>query len=126
MGISRIAFFVYFVKDMARAKAFYQDILNLEVERDTGAWVQFKMEGGTFALHLKDEDAGEHPAHGTGGMVGFAVDDLDAFVSRLQQHEVELQGEIREERFGRLVNILDPDGNLSNLFEPAKVPAGVH
>jgi catechol 2,3-dioxygenase-like lactoylglutathione lyase family enzyme len=125
MGITKIAYFVYFVKDMARAIAFYRDVLQLPVGYETTAWVQFKVEGGTLALHLADPDREEDytNAHG-GGMVGFVVEDMDAYAQYLRTHNVSLQGDIREEHFGRLLNITDPDGNVINLFQPVAMVHG--
>lgn len=121
MGITKVAYFVYFTRDMARARAFYQDVLKLPVAYETPAWIQFRMEGGTLALHLAEEGAEEITnAHG-GGIIGFTVDNLEAFAQELKGHGVRFEGEIRDEHFGRLLNILDPDGNIINLFEPAAV-----
>ena len=120
MSIQKIAYFIYFAKDMDRAKAFYTNVLGLKISADRGAWVQFEIEGGTFALHQSDEEAGNNAAE-AGGIIGFHVDNLDGFMEELKAHQVKFQGEIREERFGRLLNIFDPDGNIINLLEPAQI-----
>jgi predicted enzyme related to lactoylglutathione lyase len=125
MAITRIAYFVYFVTDMDRAVQFYTEVLGLPVEANRGAWVQFKVEGGTFALHQSEEGAGNNAAE-SGGIVGFAVDDIDAYAALLKEKNVAFHGEIRQERFGKLLNILDPDGNIINLYEPALVSHGSH
>ncbi len=123
MGITNVAYFVYFAKDMERAKAFYRDVLKLEIEADRGAWVQFNTPGGKFALHEEDE---EHPTlNRTGaGVICFQVDDLEAFARELKAKNVMFKDDIREERFGKLVNIMDPEGNTINLIEYARVAHG--
>jgi catechol 2,3-dioxygenase-like lactoylglutathione lyase family enzyme len=120
MGILKVAYFIYFVKDMERAKAFYRDTLRLEIGYETPAWVQFKSEGGTLALHLShDDDDSAETSGSDGGIIGFQVDDMDAFAAYLKERHVSFKSEIRNERFGRLLDIMDPDGNTINLFEPA-------
>ncbi len=121
MGITKVAFFVYFVKDIDRAKAFYTDVLNLPVSYETPAWVQFKTEGGTLALHLADAESTDVTNEKAGGIIGFQVDNLEQYAEYLKQHNVKLKNDIRNEHFGKLLDIYDPDGNSINLFEPAHV-----
>jgi predicted enzyme related to lactoylglutathione lyase len=119
--VKKIAYFVYFADDMERAMQFYQDTLGLEVEYATPAWVEFKAEGGTFALHKRDEAHKDVKNPGGGGIVGFVVEDIQRVADELRAKNVTVHGDIREEHFGKLLNIEDLDGNIINLFEPARV-----
>lgn len=62
---------------------------------------------------------GAVPAPGGWNRVHFIVDDLDAEVARLQAADVEFRNEIIAGPGGRQVLVLDPSGNVVELFEPA-------
>jgi catechol 2,3-dioxygenase-like lactoylglutathione lyase family enzyme len=118
------------VSDLERSRRFYGDALGLaEIARPSnfafaGAWFQ----AGADELHLILEGdttmrAGVS-AHGSGlasGLVthiAFEVDDLDAAVGRLRDHDVEIgggpmpRGDGVEQAFA-----LDPDGYVVEVFQ---------
>jgi len=49
--LTGIAFYVYPVSDMARARRFYEEVLDLKVESNFGdEWIEYGIGGGTFAI----------------------------------------------------------------------------
>lgn len=121
MGITQIAYFVYFVQDMARAKAFYTEVLGLEILYSAPAWVEFAIPGGKFALRLQSQDTLRRPAQEARSAIEFTVHHLDDFVAALEHFHVQFHGEIRNKPFGRLLDIYDPEGNLIHLLEPRSI-----
>ena len=48
------------------------------------------------------------------------VDDINATVATLKERGVEFSGDVKDEPFGKLITVLDPDGNQFDLFEAAE------
>ena len=112
--IQAIAFFVFPVTDMARAREFYEQTLGLtkfEVMND-GHWIEYEIDGVT--LSISDQLPGP-PC--TGGGVAFAVDDVEAAMGKVKAKGVvpirdTYDGEkCRGSLFG------DPDGNLMGFHQ---------
>ncbi len=113
MKIIEIAFSVYGVTDLKRARRFYEETLGLQatktyVKGDLGM-IEYDIGTGTLSI-----GAGAplfKPAAG-GGVVALEVDDFGAAVQRLKEHGVEFLSEPHETPVCHLVTIADPDGNL--------------
>ena len=109
-------------KDPKALAAWYRDVLGLAVE----AW------GGALLRH----DAPGHPdvvvwnafAQGTDYfapsnrdfMLNFAVDDLDAFLSRIRAKGVTIIKRDDSDPNGHFAWIVDPDGTKIELYQPVK------
>lgn len=107
--IKEIAFFCYPVADIPAARRFYEDVLGLKLEQNfQDQWIEYGVNGATLAITTKDD---EHTPGLTGGMVAFEVDDLDAFVARLREHQVRFKHEPMSTPVCRFAVITDPDGN---------------
>ncbi len=107
--ITDIAFFVYPVAEVARARRFYENQLGLKPGSNwENKWVEYEFPGGTFAITTMDE--ANRPAL-RGGVLAFEVKDLDAFVARLKAASVRLVSEVAETPVCRFAQIADPDGN---------------
>jgi catechol 2,3-dioxygenase-like lactoylglutathione lyase family enzyme len=92
---------VVYTQDMARATAFYHDVLGLEPEYESEHWTTFRTGACTLALH-----AGTEAPDPT-----FLVDDLDAARGQLAAAGVDVT-EIREPAPGlKVFDARDPDGN---------------
>jgi predicted enzyme related to lactoylglutathione lyase len=107
--ITEIAFVVYPVTDVPRARRFYEEVLGLKLENNwENKWVEYDIKGGTFAITswLEENKPGVQ-----GGQVAFEVDDLDAFVGRLKARGVSLTREILPTPVCRMAVVSDPDGN---------------
>lgn len=107
--IRSIAFFAYPVSDLARSRAFYEQVLGLKLETNFGdKWIEYDIGGSTFAI--TNIEMG-HPPGGKGGSIAFEVDDLDATVAQLKTKGVPFDLEITPSPVCRFAVIADPDGN---------------
>ncbi len=111
--ITRLPFFVYPVSDMARAKAFYADVLGLtEIANWDEQWVEFGMaEDDTGpALALSSVMTGAEPG-APGAAVALESPDFDAMVAKLKDHGVAFALEPMETSVCHFARFHDPDGN---------------
>jgi catechol 2,3-dioxygenase-like lactoylglutathione lyase family enzyme len=112
----------YWVADMDRAVAFYQDVLGLDLIRRNGeAWASFGLPGGTVALHGAVE--GRMPPVG-GAAVVFDVADLDEAKGTLGARGVTFDHEGEVAGYARFASFRDPDGNTLQLIEYAETAGG--
>lgn len=114
---------VIFVSDMRRSVAFYEAVglkRSGEGEPD-GYWNEFPLESGTIALHL-DEDA--RPLGRRVDLMFGLPDDgsLDRTFDIARVRGLDIGSEIRQEDFGRVFWLRDPDG-LEITFMDSQVPA---
>ena len=109
-------------KDPKALAAWYRDVLGITVEPWGGAMLRY--------------DAPDHPAvlvwnafsQGTAYfdpsnrefMLNFAVDDLDAFLSRITAEGVTVIKRDDSDPNGHFAWIVDPDGTKIELYQPAK------
>lgn len=113
--MTKFAYSIVFVRDMAKSVAFYRDLLGLPLRSETPFWTEFSTEGCTLALHLAAEGTlppvqqGQIPA---GHMhTGFVVEDLDAFSAKLAAAGITVMRSIQTEDFGGRMGVWrDPDG----------------
>lgn len=109
--LRKVAFTMYPVTDMARARAFYEGPLGLVTNAsDTTPWVEYDLSGGgCFAITTVMSDA---PSASAGGTIAFEVEEIEALVSDLRAAGVRLGGEqlIRGPHC-RMMMCFDPDGN---------------
>lgn len=123
-----------YVDDLARAEAFYRDVLGLAVHaRDPGRAVFFRVGGGHMLLVFLAEatrKGGHLPAHGAAGPGHFAfgvpAGSLDGWRRRLAEHGVAVEQEVGWPPGGRSLYFRDPAGNLVELLTPGVwgLPAG--
>jgi predicted enzyme related to lactoylglutathione lyase len=107
--ITSIAFTVYPVSDMARARKFYEHTLGLKLTHNfRDEWVEYDLGDATFAITTMDMG---HPPGSKGAVVGFEVTDLDAFVKRLKDRAVPFVLDIMQTAVCRMAVIEDPDKN---------------
>ncbi|MFZ6648879.1 VOC family protein [Undibacterium sp. TJN25] len=108
-------------KDPKALAAWYRDVLGLPVQAWGGAMLRY--------------DAPQHPsmlvwnafpasttyfAPSTSEfMINYAVDDMDAFLSRLREKSVAILKQ-NDDTTGRFAWILDPEGNKIELWEPKR------
>ena len=116
----------YQVKDVGRSIAFYTQKLGFKLERKhLPAFAQVSV--GDFRLTLSGPGAsGSRPmpdgdAQEPGGWnrVMLQVDDLAAAVDALKKAGVRFRNEVEAGPGGKQIQLLDPDGNPLELFEPA-------
>ena len=113
MKIIEIAFTVYGVTDLARARRFYEQILGLTATKaylkGNLGMVEYDIGAGTLAIGAGAPQF--QPAPG-GGVVALEVDDFEAAVRRLREHGVKFMAEPHETPVCHMVTVADPDGNL--------------
>ncbi len=112
MAVKHIAFTSYPVKDMKKAREFYEKALGLTKGGDfMGKWVEYYLDNGCFAITTMYQ--------GTGSGIAFEVDDVDAVHAKL----VAAGGKTLREPFDtpgcRISIVADPDGNGVQLHKKA-------
>lgn len=111
--ITRLPFFVYPVSDMARAKAFYTDVLGLtEIANWDEQWVEFGIAADDSgpALALSSVMTGAEPG-AQGAAVALETPDFEAMVAKLKDHGVAFALEPMETSVCHFARFHDPDGN---------------
>ena len=107
--IKALAFVVYVVSDMDRARRFYERTLGLRLDSNfENRWVEYDLQGATFAITIVDSD---HEPGTRGGLVAFEVDDLEFVLERMRFLGVPLVKEMQTTPVCRFAVIHDPDGN---------------
>jgi catechol 2,3-dioxygenase-like lactoylglutathione lyase family enzyme len=105
----------YWVADMDRAVAFYRDVLDLPLVRQSGdEWAEFDCGEARLALHGAVH--GHAPPPG-GATAVFLVDDLDDARAALSARGVTFGHEGGVEGFARFLAFADPDGNTVQVIE---------
>jgi extradiol dioxygenase family protein len=92
--LKKIAFTMYPVKDMKRARKFYETTLKLipgSISAE-GEWVEYDLPGGCFAITTLGKDV--NPSANSGGGVAFEVENLDELVSQLKAEDIQFKLDI--------------------------------
>ena len=107
-------------KQAEQLAQFYRDVVGIELEAEDhgGLETHWGTELGDihFAIH-PESNFPESPAGNASVKLAFTVFDLDAVLSRFEDHGVPLAYPVKDEGFGRMVAIRDPDGNFIELTE---------
>ena len=116
--IKHIAFTVYPVTDMARARRFYEETLGLRLARREAhefEWVEYDLDGVTFAL--TNVTGGGAPSADAGGSIAFEVQNVDEAVEQLRAKGVRVKLEPLSTPVCRFAVILDSEGNAVTLHQ---------
>jgi catechol 2,3-dioxygenase-like lactoylglutathione lyase family enzyme len=117
-------------EDMARSRAFYENVLGLEPIHSDDRLTAYAVAGRDVLLIFRKGGAmqtinlrgGTIPGHGGDGAlhVAFSIskDDLDRWEAHLAAHGVAIEGRNDWQRGGRSVYFRDPDGHLLELATP--------
>ena len=106
-------------KDPKALAKWYRDVLGINLESWGGAILRYDAPGHPpMALWnaMPENDDEIAPSH-RDFMINFAVDDLDAFVARLQAKGVTILKR-EEDQTGKFATILDPDGTKLEFWQP--------
>lgn len=113
--IKRVAFSVYPVSDMARARAFYEQVLGLKPGDDfDGKWQEYDIDGTCFAISSM---IAQWIKPGSQNAVAFEVEDLGALLADLKTQGVTIDGEPMEFPPCKMAFVRDPDGNQITLHQ---------
>jgi catechol 2,3-dioxygenase-like lactoylglutathione lyase family enzyme len=109
-------------KDPKALAAWYRDVLGLKLEDWGGAALTYDAPGhppaliwSTFPADTKYFAPSERDH-----MINYAVDDLDAFLARIEAKGVKVLKRDDSDPTGKFAWIMDPDGNKLELWEPPK------
>jgi len=116
----------YMVDDVDEALIFYTNILGFEVISNTApAFADVKrgnlrllLSGPTSSAGRPMSD-GEKPGPGGWNRIHFHVDDLATEVARLRDSGAQFRNDIIEGPGGKQILLLDPSGNVVELFQLA-------
>ncbi|MBI3550684.1 MAG: VOC family protein [Elusimicrobia bacterium] len=108
--IKHIAFTMYTVKDMPRARKFYESDLGLKVTNNfRDEWVEYHLDNGCFAITTMV------PQIGAGASIAFEVEDVDKVIERLKKGKVTVKREPFSSPVCRMAVVLDTEGNAVTL-----------
>ena len=110
--IKEIAFSVYAVTDMKKARAFYEGILGLKVGAEFDGsknpnWVEYNI--GKSALAIGSSPDWKPSEHGAS--VALETDKFDEMIKKLKKHKVVFQVEPQDYPTCSMAVVNDPDKN---------------
>ncbi|MDA1192541.1 MAG: VOC family protein [Candidatus Poribacteria bacterium] len=106
--LKAVDFFVYSVSDMGKARAFYENVLNLQPIGEPGeSWTEYDIGGRTLALRKVRAGEDEPP----GGAIAVAVDDVADAVDALKAEGVVIPYPVGDFPSCHTAIALDPDNN---------------
>ena len=101
------------VSDLAAARAFWTEMIGLEVLVDDDGYLRLGGEGGGFSMGMERGENGDAPEL----EVVVRVTDVDAMYLRLQATGVEVGGPPHDMPWGaRHIWLRDPDGHLISIY----------
>jgi predicted enzyme related to lactoylglutathione lyase len=113
---------VYHVNDLARARAWYQDVLGIAPYFDQPFYVGFNVGGYEFGLHPPST---QRPSGAGGAIAYWGVRDVEATFRRLVERGATAVEAVQDVGEGiQVASVTDPFGNLLGLihnphFKPA-------
>ena len=110
----KVAFTMYPVRDVARARAFYEKTFGLAPgsagNQGDNWWVEYDLPGGgCFAITNFIDDA---PRAGAGGAVAFEVEDLDRLMQDFKKKGVEFKSDVIHSPACRMAVRLESEGSF--------------
>lgn len=113
----KVAFTMYPVTDMARARHFYEETLGLTMSHNYDErWVEYDLkEGGCFAITTMAE--GTQPSAHAGGSIAFEVSDLVKLMNTLKEKNVQIKIDTFETPVCKMAILVDSEGNAFALHQ---------
>jgi predicted enzyme related to lactoylglutathione lyase len=113
LKVTEIAFSCYPVRDMARARAFYEGVLGLKPTYHAGEaggmeWTEYDIANGTLSIGA---GAPNWTPRADGCSVGLEVEDFDAAIAHLRAQGIRFHLEPFTTPVCRMAFVCDPDGN---------------
>ena len=109
------------VSELKQAKEFFTDVLGLSVSssNEQFGWMELSAPEGGLTLGLGKGDQGPKP--GSGAIVAYNVDDINAMKKHLEDKNVTIIGDIMEIPGDvKMLMFADPDGNVFHVVEHLK------
>lgn len=117
----------YQVKDVSRSIDFYTQHLGFKLEhKQLSAFAALSLEALTLLLSgpgasgSRPRANGEHQEPGGWNRIVLRVADLPSFIEALTSAGLQFRNEMEVGPGGKQIQLLDPDGNPIELFEPAR------
>lgn len=111
--LKKVAFTMYPITDVARARNFYEEKLGLTIgshgHQGEKWWIEYDLPGGG-CLALTNF-TGEQPSASSGGTIALEVEDLDRLIADLKAKNVEFKSEVIPGPNCRMSVCLDSEGN---------------
>jgi predicted enzyme related to lactoylglutathione lyase len=111
MKVIELAFCCYAVTDMERAREFYEGVLKLTpatvTNSEHGQWTEYEFGDDALALGC----APGFKSNPDGCSAALEVEDFDAAIAHLKQHDVKFRIEPLSTPVCQMAMIFDPDGN---------------
>ena len=129
-ALGRIVESALYVDDLARARAFYVDVLGAGVLLDTPRLLALDVHGESVLLLFRrgatleplDTPGGRVPPHGAEGVqhLAFAIAaaDVERWAQQLTRADVAIESRVRWPRGGESLYVRDPDGHSVELITP--------
>ncbi len=112
LKVIEFAFTGYSVTDVARSRAFYEDILGLKpatvFDHEGKYWVEYEVGAHTLAITNMSEEWKPSP---DGGGIALEVEDFDVSIAWLKEKGVKFYFEPTDSPVCRMALVSDPDGN---------------
>jgi predicted enzyme related to lactoylglutathione lyase len=113
LKVTEIAFTCYPVTDMKQAREFYEGVLHLKptvIVGEAGGmqWTEYDIGPGTLSLGC---GAPDWQPRSDGCSVGLEMEDFDAAIAHLKQHNTRFRMEATQTPVCRMAMVFDPDGN---------------
>ncbi len=107
-------------KDAKALAAWYHDVLGVKVESWGGAMLSYEAPGHPPYVVVSPfaADSGYFKPSDRDFMLNFGVDDMDAFIRRVEAKGVKILKRDDSDPSGRFAWILDPDGTKIELWQP--------
>lgn len=119
LAVKKVAFTMYPVSDVARARAFYEETLGLAVGMAGGQgstyWVEYDLPGGG-CLAITNATGMESSAS-AGGTIAFEVQDLTSLMQHLKEKGVTFKSDVIRGPRCRMAVCLDSEGNAILLHQ---------
>ena len=107
-------------KDPKALAAWYRDVLGISIESWGGAMLRYDAPGHPeMVVWNAFPQTGDYMAPSTREfMLNFAVDNMDAFIAKLEARGVKILKRDDSDPSGKFAWIMDPDGTKIELWQP--------
>lgn len=108
------------VTDLRKAVNFYSYVLGLPIIVQNPQGAEFRTDGVILAVKPRTpaDQTGKPAGSGGSTQVTFQVSDLDVAFTDAKGRGAKVMAPPRTVEAGRLARLLDPEGNIIELFEP--------
>lgn len=119
--LKKVAFTIYPVIDIKRARHFYENTLGIVVSKISanGSWIEYDLpESGCFAITTLTDDF--TPNMTSGGCIAFEVDNIDDLTLKLKTQGVKFKLDIMESPVCKMAIAIDSEGNAFAIHQLKK------